>query len=183
MKLLVLVLPEFQDVELVVVTSILKSAQIFETIDFYSVQKLKFVAGQFNIANVEVKNEIVLENYDAIYVPGGKAATYLRSDRKSLKIISHFFENDKFVFAICDAPNAIYEKILAAQKHKYISWNSLENMQNLPNRITDFVQVFQDGKYISAKNSLASFELALKIVEVFKGAVFKQNLIEKLSGK
>ncbi len=42
-------------------------------------------------------------NYDALYLPGGRAPEYLRMDDKVIKMIQHFFEENKVVAAICHA--------------------------------------------------------------------------------
>lgn len=41
--------------------------------------------------------------YDALYLPGGRAPEYLRLNERVLELIRHFFETNKPVAAICHA--------------------------------------------------------------------------------
>jgi protease I len=45
--------------------------------------------------------DIVVEDYDALVVPGGRAPEYLRLNNDVLKMVRHFFVENKPVAAIC----------------------------------------------------------------------------------
>jgi len=45
--------------------------------------------------------EVQVNRYDALVVPGGRAPEYLRMDPAVLEMVRHFFEHDKPVAAIC----------------------------------------------------------------------------------
>jgi|TARA_B110000211_G_scaffold199046_1_gene229243 protease I len=46
-------------------------------------------------------------DYDALYLPGGRAPEYLRLDAKVLSMIRHFFEAKKPVASICHGPQLL----------------------------------------------------------------------------
>lgn len=46
-------------------------------------------------------NEVVLEDYDGLYVCGGRAPEYIRLNERVLEIVRYFFEKDLPVAAIC----------------------------------------------------------------------------------
>ena len=46
-------------------------------------------------------DEINAEDYDAVLFPGGRAPEYLRNDSRVVKIAQDFYNQGKFVFAIC----------------------------------------------------------------------------------
>ncbi|MEM7708724.1 MAG: DJ-1/PfpI family protein [Pseudomonadota bacterium] len=46
-------------------------------------------------------DQIEPENYDACYVPGGRAPEFLRLNGRVVEIVSHFFAADKPVASIC----------------------------------------------------------------------------------
>lgn len=46
-------------------------------------------------------DSVKAEEYDALYLPGGRAPEYLRLDKKVIEITKHFLENDKPLAAIC----------------------------------------------------------------------------------
>jgi protease I len=48
-------------------------------------------------------DEIDLDDYDALVLPGGRAPEYLRLDDQVIAAVQHFFEKDEPVAAICHA--------------------------------------------------------------------------------
>jgi len=46
-------------------------------------------------------NEIKLQEYAGLYIPGGRAPEYLRLNDKLLEVVRHFFDNQKPVACIC----------------------------------------------------------------------------------
>lgn len=46
-------------------------------------------------------NPVRGEDYDALYIPGGRAPEYLRLNHRVLEITKHFLEKDKPVGAVC----------------------------------------------------------------------------------
>ncbi|WP_159820745.1 DJ-1/PfpI family protein [Colwellia sp. 20A7] len=51
--------------------------------------------------------DITVEDYDALYLPGGRAPEYLRLNAKVLKMIQYFFTSDKPVASICHGPQLL----------------------------------------------------------------------------
>lgn len=51
--------------------------------------------------------DISVEDYDALYLPGGRAPEYLRLNAKVLEIIQYFFTSDKPVASICHGPQLL----------------------------------------------------------------------------
>lgn len=51
--------------------------------------------------------DVVAERYDALVIPGGRAPEYLRLNADVLKIVSHFFDKNKPVAAICHGPQIL----------------------------------------------------------------------------
>jgi protease I len=56
-------------------------------------------------------DDIKVEDYDALVVPGGRAPEYLRLNPKVIGIVRHFAEADKPIAALCHGP-----QLLAAAK-------------------------------------------------------------------
>ncbi len=52
-------------------------------------------------------DEIDLEQYDALVIPGGRAPEYLRLDPAVLELVRYFFDADKPVAAICHGPQLL----------------------------------------------------------------------------
>lgn len=52
-------------------------------------------------------NEVKVEDYDALILPGGKAPEKLRKDRDVLRITQEFFRQGKPIAAICHGPQIL----------------------------------------------------------------------------
>ncbi|MDC4163623.1 DJ-1/PfpI family protein [Mycoplasma sp. T363T] len=181
MKLLVLTLKEFQDIELVSFASILTASNKFSKIDYYSPDNQDSVVGQFNVAHIKTIKSFNVNDYDAIYVPGGVGAIHLRSNQKGLECVKEFVQNNKLVIAICDAPNALSENNILNKDDKYISWS--DGTMNGANRIKDFnTQLNCSNKLITARCSLTTLELAFYTLEVLFSKEFSDELRAKLTG-
>jgi len=48
-----------------------------------------------------------LDEYDALYLPGGRAPEYLRTYDEVLETVRHFFEEEKPVAALCHGPQIL----------------------------------------------------------------------------
>ena len=91
----------------------------------------------------------------------------LRTNEKALNLIKKFVELDKWVFAICDGPNAIYENHILDDK-SYSSF-PIENINNIGSqkRTKEYINV--DGKYITGKCPSAAIDLGIKVIEILYG--------------
>ena len=52
-------------------------------------------------------DDINVEDYDGLYLPGGRAPEYLRLNTKVIEIIKHFFDSNKPVASICHGPQLL----------------------------------------------------------------------------
>ena len=46
-------------------------------------------------------DDVNVEEYEAVLMPGGRAPEYLRNDARVIKIVKEFHKSDKYIFAIC----------------------------------------------------------------------------------
>ena len=51
--------------------------------------------------------EVRAEEYDALLIPGGRAPEYLRLNAEVLRIVRHFFDENKPVAAVCHGPQLL----------------------------------------------------------------------------
>ncbi|WBP84035.1 DJ-1/PfpI family protein [Mycoplasmopsis edwardii] len=111
MNLLVIIENNFKDVELVTPLTIFKTSKQFNKIDFYN-PTLKVAKGSDGFAFADnILNEVNIDDYDLIFIPGGSGAQALRKNDKSLNIIKDFYKKEQNkIIAVCDAPNVLSEK-------------------------------------------------------------------------
>ncbi|MGP1451728.1 MAG: DJ-1/PfpI family protein [Metamycoplasmataceae bacterium] len=162
MKLLVLVHPYFNDIELTTTISCLQKAKLLELITYYNPKHIQ-ATGQYNVVTLNLSNEVDFNQYDALFIPGGVGAKELRNDEKSLAVIDKFIIDKKDIFAICDAPNVLQENGYL-EKLEYSSFpiEGLE-LEKLNNRKEDMVTV--SNNFITGKCAAAAMEFGLKIIK------------------
>lgn len=168
MKLLVLIIDKYQEIEVYGFLGALNRSQKLEKITYWNPDGITKVQGANRIGFIEaINDEIDPKNYDAIFVPGGAACINLRKNEKALNLIKKFVELDKWVFAICDGPNAIYENHILDNK-SYSSF-PIENISNISSqkRTKEYINV--DGKYITGKCPSAAIDLGIKVIEILYG--------------
>lgn len=62
-------------------------------------------------------DDINPEEYDALYIPGGRAPEYLRLNKKVIEIVQHFSSNNKPIAAICHGVQILTAaRVLAGRK-------------------------------------------------------------------
>ncbi|WP_426461272.1 DJ-1/PfpI family protein [Mycoplasma hafezii] len=124
MKILVIIENLFNDIELTSTLSCLKRADSSIEIDYYN-PDLKEAVGQYGIAHVDnIKNEIDLQEYSALFIPGGRGAQSLRTNKISLELIQTANKLHKYIFAICDAPNVLREAGIIDENTPYAAFPS-----------------------------------------------------------
>ena len=181
MKLLVVVIEKFQEIELYGFLGSLKRSQKVEKITYWNPDGQNEVIGVNQIGSIKTEiSNIDVNEYDAIFVPGGAACIALRTNKKAINLINKFVENDKWIFAICDGPNALYDNKIFIDKN-YSSY-PIKNISLVSgkNRNKNYVSV--DGKYITGKCPSASIDLGLKVIEILYGKELAQKTHDELYG-
>ena len=165
MKILTLILDGYQDIELSGVIGTLNSSGELEKITYYNPNEKTNIFGSNNIGSIKTTFTYNIDEYDAIFIPGGKLAIELRTNIKALNVVKDFIDNDKYIISICDSPNALYDAKLLCDK-KYTSY-PIQGVENSSSTKRDKTAVtIIDGKYITGRGPSASLELGLRVIEV-----------------
>ena len=95
--------------------------------------------------------DITVEDFDALLIPGGYSPDHLRADETAVKFVKKFFESKKPVFAICHGP----QLLITAQVlngFKVTGWKSI--MQDIINAGAQFLdqEVVEDGNLVSSRH-------------------------------
>lgn len=92
MKFACLLADGFEDIEALGTSALLRRAG-FE-IDFVSVYNNKTVKGSFQTVVTDLKKmkNLVVDNYDGLFLPGGKAAFLLRENETVKKVVKDFYD-------------------------------------------------------------------------------------------
>ncbi|MFV9451727.1 DJ-1/PfpI family protein [Mycoplasma sp. 4463] len=183
MKLLVIIEDKFNDIELNTTLSVLVASGKLESITYYS-PNLKEASGQFNIVKItNIVNSVNLNEFDLMFVPGGRGCQTLRQNQQSLELINKFFNDlNKPLAAICDAPNVLAEfNIIKDQKYVsfFSEWSKpfwkdgkIINFNNW--KQSPFTNI--DRNLITASNATASLDFGFAILEYFYGEDFSDTV-------
>ncbi|MFV8459505.1 DJ-1/PfpI family protein [Mycoplasma sp. CR] len=182
LKLLVIVEDHFNDIELTSTLSVLKAANVIESITYYA-PEITFASGQFNITHIDnIVNKYHLDDYNAIFIPGGRGCQTLRNNQKSLAVIKEFYNAQKFIFAICDAPNVLMEAKIIPD---HITYSSYPSQWSLPTRGINRSQdkTSCDGNIITGKNALSAPDLGFRIISEIFGTLLAEETFAKINGR
>ena len=133
--------------------------------------------------NIEVKtdaflNEVSVENGDLIMLPGGiPGATNLLANEKVKNLVSRFYENRRWVAAICAAPMVLGEMRLLQGK-KATCYPGYE--KHLHGAIIVNSPAVTDGKIITGKGVGAAMAFSLEIVKNLSGEAEMLELKKKM---
>jgi protease I len=79
--------------------------------DTYVERKGYLIESDISFDNVNV------DDYQALLLPGGRAPEYLRNDARVIRITTSFWEEKKFIFAICHGVQILVTAGLVNQKN------------------------------------------------------------------
>ncbi|MDJ1645940.1 DJ-1/PfpI family protein [Mycoplasma phocimorsus] len=182
MKLLVVSYNNYNDIELTTPLTILRKADPAIEIEFYNPLHEKqgtLIKGQHKIIVVESltywPNVI---NYDAIFIPGGQHCLTMREDNAAIEIARYFLNNNKPVFAICDAGNVLYEKGII-ENYSYSSY-PIKDLQ-AGKRNTSQTSICNN--LITGKSPYAAYELGLLMVKTLYSEELKNQIKSALNPK
>jgi protease I len=106
MKALIISADDFEDSELLFPYYRFKEEGISVDIASMKTGGIKGKHGYEVDANKSLR-DIKPDDYDFLFLPGGKAPEQIRKEESALKAAKYFFEHDKPVFAICHGPQTL----------------------------------------------------------------------------
>lgn len=175
MKLLCIIAKGFEEVEAIGTVALLRRSGI--TVDIATISEHqttgKYDVTVTNLLNIEDTN---VKDYDGLLLPGGPHYAILEKNEQVRKIITSFFELDKYVFAICAAPT-ILGRMGYLKNKNYTCFTSMNE---------DFGGTYSDkhatidGKLITGKSAASIFDFAFLIVETLQGEKQLQHLKEDI---
>ncbi len=165
MKILTLILDGYQDIELSGVIGTINNSGQLEKNTYFNPDGKTNIFGSNKIGSIETTSIYNVNDYDAIFVPGGKSAIELRINQKALAIVKDFIDHDKYIIAICDAGNALCDaKLMCGKKYSSYPIQGIET-SSCPQRDNE-AMVTVDDKFITGRGPASSLELGLKVVEI-----------------
>lgn len=175
-RIAVVLANENEDMEVVIPVDIWRRAGLI--IELVSVEKKNTIILQSGtkIYCNETIDKTNLDQFNAIYLPGGRGHAKFKDPKlceKLIKTLKKFaLDEKKWIFAICAAPSVLGElELLKNEKatvypgfEKFLGKNYVEK------------DLVIDGNFITARGPSLAFELAFAVIEKFLGKEIALNV-------
>lgn len=94
--------------------------------------------------------EVNPNDYELVYIPGGKAPEKLRKDTDVIKFVQDFAKKGKYIAAICHGPQVLISAGLLSGK-KIACWPEMKEELELVNATFADEALQEDGQFITAR--------------------------------
>lgn len=163
MKSAVLLANGFEEIEALGVVDILRRADL--EVDTVSVNDSVEVVSSRGIKVNADKCFEDMEGYDMLIAPGGAGAWILRDDPRVTDLFKKYYEEDKYVAAICAAPMVLGKAgIVKGKNVTSYPGEEIESYLKEGNYLEDAVVV--DGKMITSRGPATAMAFAYKLVDI-----------------
>ena len=177
-KVLVFLANGCEDVETLTVIDYLRRAGIL--VDTVSTEDDIYIKTKSNVIIKADKmlNDINLDDYKGLYVPGGtKGAESLRDNDRVVEVIKEFNEKNKIISAICAGPIVLNRAGVLVNK-KATSFPTIkEDLDNIGQYIDDKL-VVTDGNITTSRGAAVTVYFAMRLVEILEGRSAVDDLKE-----
>ena len=169
MKALIISADDFEDTELLVPYYRFKEEGF--NVDIASIIKGKIKGKHgYEVSVDKPLKEVSPEEYDFLLLPGGRAPETVRKEKDALKIVKHFFEKGKPVFAICHGPQILISAGLLKGRHA-TCYRSVAPELKEAGAIYEDKEVVVDGNLVTSRqpSDLPAFLIeAIKMIKRIK---------------
>jgi 4-methyl-5(b-hydroxyethyl)-thiazole monophosphate biosynthesis len=164
-RVLCLLVPGFEEIELVAPVDLLRRAEAEVVIA--SVSGEKSVTGRCGVTiQSDVRLEdVVGESFDLLFIPGGPGVKALRADGRAARLARSFAAQGRPVAAICAAPTVLADAGLLAGR-RFTAHFSVH--AELPG-VLPHERVVKDGNLITSRGAGTAVEFGLALVRELFG--------------
>jgi protein deglycase len=161
---LVLLVDGFEEIEAVTIIDVLRRGEV--TVTTASLGEKRVTGShQITLEADALLDGVMVENFDALVLPGGPAAKTLCEDARAQATIKRASAAGKLVAAVCAAPTALEAAgLLAGKRATAYPGSPLPSAQQVDE------QVVEDGNVITSRGPATTMAFALKLVERLSGA-------------
>lgn len=177
MKIACLLSDGFEDIEAIGTTAILRRSGM--QVDYISVLNQKTQTGSFytQVITDKLLKDVLVSDYDALFIPGGRQAAFLRNHPDVLSLVKAFHQENKWMFAICAGPTVLGVLGLL-DGIEYTSFPHTEEF--MPKGIKISQPAVWSQKIVTGAGAGAVTEFALKIIEAVQGIEQAKSIKERI---
>lgn len=121
-------------------------------------------------------DELDFSDGDMLILPGGPGTESYKKHEKLIRLIRYYYDNKKYIAAICAAPTVFAEIGLLNGKTAVGYTDMLEKYEGI--NISD-EPVVQDGLIVTSKGPATAMHFAAEIIEILKGAETAKDVCGK----
>ena len=151
MKILILSADGFEDLEMLVPYYRFREEGFDVDIASRKREKIKG-KHDYEIAANKTFEETNAEEYDMLFLPGGKAATRVRKEDAALQLARHFIEKGKPVAAICHGPQILISAGVVSGK-RMTCWPEVSRELKEAGAVYEDKEVVVDGNLITSRKA------------------------------
>ncbi len=168
-----------EELEAITITDLLVRAGVEVTTVGLDDQAVTASRGTRIIPDTNI-DTILNQTYDLIVLPGGlPGANHLRDDERVQALLKKHARNDKFIGAICAAPQALAAAGILNNKKATAYPGVLEAINNdLIDITSSAVEV--DGMVITSRGPGTAIDFALTLIELLEGAEKREEINKQL---
>lgn len=179
MKGIIIFSHDMEDVEALATKALLLRVGIqMDAITFEQTKEIKTAFNQYVKADYFI-NEIDIDTYDFVVIPGGKYVSQVVDKDVNIKYIAtYFYQKNKLVAAICAGPRFLGQAGLLEGKKFTCFTGSEKDMQKgeyLPN-----FKAIRDGSIITGRSAGSIYEFVYEIVKYFYDKEKADNLLKNI---
>lgn len=182
MKLLMLMVDQFEDVEAIATMDVLtRGGDEVVPVSLMGRREINPKVFPKVVTNYMIE-DVDYEKFDGVIIPGGPGSFRIMPDTMIVReIIEYFAEEHKLVAAICAAPHLVGR--LGLLKDKNFTVHPGFEDQVIGGHYLRDCGVVRDGDFITAKSMYYSIEFGLAIHEYFHGENSRDKLERSLQGE
>lgn len=175
MKICTLLSNGFEEVEAIATIALLKRSGL--EVDIYALNDTK-ASGKHDlvIANLIKLDDVNVEDYDALLLPGGPHYVEMEASVKVKDIITRFMNVNKLVCGICAAPTILGHMGYLKNKN-YTCFTSMD--EDFGGTYVD-KYVVTDGNLITARSAAASIDFAFAIINYLQGETQEKKIKDQI---
>ena len=182
MKMKMLIAEGFEEIEAITLIDILRRANY--NLKTVSINRNSEIQGSHKIKIITdmVFDDVNFDDTDVLLLPGGvPGVPNLAAEDKVLNLVKKFYNEKKYIVAICAAPFVLERADILKNKNVtcYPSWEDKITSTKIKKS-----NVVIDDKIITAKGIGAAIDLGLKLVELFSSKkdskILKNKIVYKI---
>lgn len=178
-RVLVLLAQGCEELEAITITDLLVRAGMEVTTAGLDNRPVTASRGTNIIPDTNI-NAVMDDTYDLIVLPGGlPGADHLRDDERVQALLKKHADNDKYIAAICAAPQALASAGLLRGKRATAYPGTLEKLNDDSIEIcASAIEI--DGKIVTSRGPGTAMDFALTLIELLEGTSKKEEVNNQL---